>query len=140
MVDVNYVAILASGFLAMFLGYLWYGPLFGKPWMKLMGLTKEKLGKMSKSEMNKLYGLQFLGSLAMAFVLSHALVFASTYLGTSGISAGLQTGFWNWAGFIAPVTLGSVLWEDKSWKLWALNNGYYLLTLCAMGILLALWV
>ena len=88
--------------------------------------------------MGKLYALQALGSLFMAFVLSHALVFASAYLNTEGIAAGLQTGFWNWLGFIAPVSLGAVLWEGKSWNLWILNNGYYLTTLLLMGVVLSL--
>ena len=139
MVPVNYLAVFFAAVLSMALGYAWYGPLFGKPWMKLMGITKESMKGMKGSDMQKLYGMQFVGSLVMAFVLSHVLVFASKYLGESGVSAGLQTGFWNWLGFVAPVTLGSVLWEGKSWKLWLLNNGYYLVTLMAMGTVLAVW-
>ena len=141
MVPVNYMAIFAAAILSMVLGYLWYGPLFGKEWMKLMGVSKEKMEKgMKDGDMMKLYGLQFVGSLLMAFVLAHALEFASTYLEVEGISAGFQTGFWNWAGFIAPITLGTVLWEGKPWKLWFMNNSYYLVTLLSMGVLLALWV
>lgn len=104
-----------------------------------MDLTKGGM-KGKSDEMVKLYGITFVSSLLMAFVLSHALVFAGAYLGSSGVSAGIQTGFWNWLGFVAPVTVGSVLWEGKPWKLWVLNNSYYLVSLCAMGILLALWV
>lgn len=137
MVPVNYLAIVACAILSMVIGSLWYGPLFGKPWMKMMGINPKG---MKGSEMGKLYGIQLVGSLVMAFVLAHSLVFAKAYLGEAGISAGLQTGFWNWAGFVGPVTLTSVLWEGKPWKLWLLNNGYYLVLLCAMGTLLALWV
>lgn len=140
MVPVNYLAVVGAAVLSMFLGFLWYGPLFGKPWMKLMGWTKESMKGMKSSDMSKMYGLQFIGSLVMAFVLAHALIFAAAYLHESGISAGLQTGFWNWLGFIAPVTVGGVLWERMPWKLWLLNNSYYLVSLCAMGVLLALWV
>lgn len=139
MVPVNYLAIVVAAVLSMVIGSVWFGPLFGKPWMKLMGMSKESMKDMKPQAMMKLYGIQFVGSLFMAFVLAHSLVFAKAYLGESGISAGLQTGFWNWAGFVAPVTLTSVLWEGKSWKLWLLNNGYYLVLLCSMGVLLALW-
>lgn len=141
MVPVNYWAVLGAAILSMVLGFLWFGPLFGKTWTQLMGWTKEKLAsqKANSKDMNKLYGIQFLGSLFMSFVLSHALVFASAYLKTEGVSAGLQTGFWNWLGFIAPVTLGVVLWEGKSWKLWLFNNSYYLVSLLLMGVLLSLW-
>lgn len=140
MVPVNYLAVFAAALLSMVIGSIWYGPLFGKPWMKLMGKTKESMKGFKSSDMARLYGIQFVGSLVMAYVLSHLLTFAMNYLGTSGISAGVQTGFWTWLGLVAPVTLTSVLWEGKSWNLYLLNNGYYLLLLCSMGSLLALWI
>lgn len=142
MVSVNYASVFVSAILAMIVGFLWYGPFFGKIWMKELGMSKDKWNskEFRPSDMNKIYALQFFGSLLMAFVLSHALIFASTYLNTKGVSAGLQTAFWNWLGFIAPVSLGSVLWEGKSWKLWLINNSNYLVTLSVMGVLLSLWV
>lgn len=142
MVDVNYLAVFGAGLLSIVIGSLWYGPLFGDLWIKEMGWSKSEIekGKADKNSMMKSYGIQAAGSLLMAFVLSHALVFASTYLGTSGVAVGVSTGFWNWLGFVVPVTLSSVLWEGKSWRLWFLNQGYNLITLCAMGVLLALWV
>lgn len=139
MVPVNYLAIFVAALLSMVLGSLWYGPIFGRTWMKMMGMNKESMKGISSSEMGKLYGIQFIGSLLMAFVLSHALVFAKAYLGSTGVSAGFQTGFWNWLGFAAPVTLTTVLWEGKPWKLWLLNNGYYLTLLVMMGIVLSVW-
>ncbi len=140
MVPVNYLAVFIAALSSMVVGFLWFGPLFGKTWMKLMGWSKLQMSsKPDSKEMNKLYAIQFLGSLFMAFVLSHALVFANAYLGTRGIAGALMTGFWNWLGFIAPVTLGSVLWEGKSWKLWAFNNSYYLTVLLVMGLILSLW-
>lgn len=139
MVEVNYIAVFVSAFLSMILGTIWYGPLFGKPWMKMMGIKKEDMNGVSSSEMGKLYGIQFLGSVIMAFVLAHSLVFAKSYLSLSGVQAGLQSGFWNWLGFIAPVTLGSVLWERRPWKLWLINNSYYLTLLAMMGVVLSVW-
>jgi len=81
----------------------------------------------------------FVGSLVMAYVLAHTLVFAAAYLNVFGVSAGLMSGFWNWLGCIAPVTLGSVLFEGKSWKLWLPNNGYHLLTLIILCVIVAVW-
>ena len=108
--------------------------------MEAMGWTPERQAAMSAQKgMALQYGIQAVGSLVMAFVLAHALIFASTYLNETGISAGLQTGFWNWLGFIAPVTVGAVLWDGKPWKLWFITAGYYLVSLLLMGIILALW-
>jgi len=78
--------------------------------------------------------------LIMAYVLVHSLIFAQSYLQISGVSAGLMAGFWSWLGFVAPVTTGMVLWEGKSWKLWILTSGYYLVALLVMGLLLSYWM
>ncbi len=138
-VPVNYWAVLACGVVSMVLGSLWYGPLFGKMWMGLMGLTDEHMKSAKQKGMGKSYALMFIGSLLMAYVLSHSLTFAGAYLNAAGVSAGLMVGFWSWLGFIAPVTLGVVLWEGKPWKLWFLNNSYSLVQLLVFGVILALW-
>jgi hypothetical protein len=142
MIPVNYLAIGACGVLAMIIGFLWYGPLFGKKWATLMGwgdMTPEQLAEKQKQARSS-YAITFVASLVSAYVLAHALIFASAYLNASGVTAGLAAGFWNWLGFVMPVTLGSVLWDSKPWSLWFINAGYWLVQLLAMGVLLALWV
>ena len=138
-VPINFIAVAGAAVASMVIGYLWYGPLFGKKWIALSGFTQEQMNAAKQKGMTKQYALMFVGSLVMAYVLAHALVFASAYLKVNGVSAGLMAGFWNWLGFVAPVTLGAVLWEGKSPKLWVLNNGYYVVTLLLMGVILALW-
>lgn len=141
-VVVNYLAVVVAAIANMALGFVWFGPLFGKQWVAMMGWTPQQIeeGKEKmKKEGWKTYGLAFIGSLVMAYVLSHTITFASWYMEVEGIQAGLTSGFWNWLGFIAPVTLGAVLWEGKSWKLWLLMNSYYLLALLIMGSILVSW-
>jgi hypothetical protein len=125
----------------MVLGYVYFGPLFGKMYIQLMGLDKMDPVKSEemKKGMMKSYVFAFIGSLVTAYVLSHMLVFATAYMKTSGVSAGLSTGFWVWLGFVAPVTMGMVLWGTHPWKLWVLNNGYNLIQLLMFGVILALW-
>ena len=135
-VPINYFAVVVAAAAMMALGFAWYGPLFGKQWAQLSGLT---MGPDTKPKPITLV-LMIISTLLMSFVLAHALIFASAYTQIFGIGAGLQAGFWNWLGFIAPVTLSAVLWEHKPWKLWAIHSGYYLVGLCIMGIILALWV
>ena len=136
-VPINMLLVFLAAVSSMVIGWLWYGPVFGKPWMKMMGFTQASMDEAKKKGMGKAYGLMFVGSLVMAYTLAHSLVFASTYMHVMGYPAGLMSGFWSWFGFVAPVTMGGVLWEGKSWKLWALNNGYYLVTLLAMGCILS---
>ena len=140
-IPINYLAVLVAAISNMVIGFLWYGPLFGKPWSRLMGwgeMTPERQKEMQKKMMPG-YAITFVGALLMAYVMAHSMVFAMEYLKITGIAAGLQGGFWNWLGFIVPVTVGVVIWENKPWKLWAINAGYYLVVLLIMGIILALW-
>lgn len=141
-IPVNYLAILVAAVSNMALGFLWYGPLFGKAWSQLMGwgeMTPEKMAEMQKKA-RPAYAASFVGALVMAYVLSHVLVFATTYMQVSGWMAGLSSGFWMWLGFVAPVTVGSVLWDGKPWKLWFINAGYYLVALLVMGAIIAAWM
>ena len=138
-ISINYIVVLIATVVSVAMGFLWYGPLFGKQWRALSGMKSEDMTPEMKKGMWKRYLLMIVGSLIMALVLARNVVFSSVYLHISGVSAGLETGFWNWIGFIAPVTLGSVLWEKKSWKLWVINNGYYLAALLIMGMIVSIW-
>ena len=140
MIPVNYLAILVAAIAAMVLGFIWFGPLFGKHWLASMGWDSAKIDSMRQKGMNMTYVLQAVGALVMAYVLAHALIFASTYLNVSGPMAGITAGFWNWLGFVVPTSMGAVLWEGKSWKFWFITAGYYLVSLCLMGVILAVWV
>jgi len=139
-VPISYVAVFVAAVANFILGGLWFGPLFGKMWAKLSGMTDAMMEEAKKKGMGKSYALMFIGSLIMAYTLAHALVFASTYLHVYGWSAGVMAGFWNWFGFIAPVTIGVVLWDRKPWKYWLVTYSYYLVGLCLMGVILAMWM
>lgn len=138
-VPINVMAVIASAIASMIVGTIWYGPLFGKQWIKMMKFSAQDMAAAKKKGMGGTYAMQFVASLVMAFVLAHSIVFASTYMKVTGLNAGVMAGFWNWIGFVAPVTLGMSLWGGKSWKLWLLDNGHYLVTLCIMGAILAMW-
>lgn len=130
--NISYLGILISAVVSMIIGALWYGPLFGKPWMKMMGLTKKDMEKAKKKGMWKLYLANFIAVFVMAFVLMHIII----HVGAVTIWEGVQTGFWVWLGFIATVMLGTVIWEGKPLKLYLLNVGYYLISLLVMGAIL----
>ena len=145
MIPINYLAVLACGIVSVILGFVWYGPLFGKVWMQLTGTTAEDVARFKANpammrKMNMSYALTALAALVTAFVLAHAVIFAEAYLHIGGIQAGLLVGFMGWLGFVAPVTLNSVLWDRKPWKYWFLVNGYSLIQLLVMGVILALWM
>jgi hypothetical protein len=136
--EVNYLAILVCGLVSMVLGSIWYGPLFGKPWMAMIGIKKpDVMTPAIKKMMAKSYSIMFIGSLLMAFILGNILAYGGG--GAGGVVGGLAAGFANWLGFIAPATIGIVLWESKPWKLWFINAGYFLVQMMVFGVILSLW-
>ncbi len=130
MIQVNYVAVGAAAVSAMVVGGLWYGPLFGKPWMKLVGISKDDV---KKSEMPKLYGIMFLGAIIEAYILSMFI----HYAGAVGLFNGAKTGFWAWLGFVGPVMLGNYMFSKKPLNLFGIDAGYALVNLLVMGAVIA---
>ena len=116
MQDINWVALIAAGVASMAVGFIWYGPLFGKVWMKLSG--HKDMG--DKDKMPMTYGIMFVASLVTAYVLSM-------------LGATFETAFWVWLGFQATLLLHTVLFEKKSWNLYFLNAGHQLVSLLAMS-------
>lgn len=138
-IEVNYVAILVAGVASMGVGFLWYGPmLFGKQWMKLMGYTEKSMEE-AKKEMGKTYIISFVLSLVTAFVLSHVMILSENFFKTPMLSTGLSSAFWMWLGFIMPVQATDALFGGKRKKLVAINTGYQLVSLLAMGIVIGLF-
>ena len=140
MVPVNYLAVIASAILMMIIGYVWYGPLFGKLWAALSGLPEGAMSNSKSREVRISYVIMAIASLLMSFILAHAIIFAETYMQLTGFIAGMLVGVMNWLGFVVPVSIGTVLWERKPWKLWSINAGYYLVALVVSGAILGLWV
>lgn len=140
MIEVNIVAVLTAAVSSMVVGFLWYSPLlFAKPWMTLMGYTESSMKEAQKGMM-KMYGLSFIASIITAYVLFHVMTLSQNFFQYSLLATGLNTAFWMWLGFIAPVQLTDVLFGSKKVKLFLINTGYQLVSLLVMGIAIALVV
>lgn len=135
-------AIAAAVVAAFFLGFLWYGPLFGRTWAKLMGIKIDK--KPETGMMLKSMGLQALGLFLTAYVVAHTCQVwrASVWgVGDDGPSwmYGVYCAFFTWIGFYIPQQLGKVAWEKRPWKLFVLNAGHDLAVLLVISEILAIW-
>lgn len=133
-VVINYWAVVGAAVASMVVGTLWYGPVFGKPWMAMTGLTKESLKTMALSPVQAM-GLGLVNSLLMAYVLGY---FASAFGAVSAVEA-LVLAFWVWLGFVATAQISGFLWEGKSFTLFLLNTGYSLVTYAVMALILVLF-
>ncbi len=149
MIDINYWAVLVSAVAAFIFGGIWWSLIFGKTWPKLAELSPEQTDALTRNTGRKL-ALDFVSHLIMAYVLAPIILFMVllTTLNATGadistptvpVIIGLVTSFFIWLGFIASSSLGMVIWEGKSWKLWFIKNGYYLIVLLIMGAILSVW-
>ncbi len=132
--NVNYFAVVAAAAASMALGFLWYGPLFGNEWKRMMNFTP-KIMKSIRMTPKKAMVLALVASLVMACVLAHIM----KSLGAATIPEGIMTGFWIWLGFAATIMVNSVLFENKPWRLYLLNASYQLASILAMSIILIIW-
>ena len=135
---VNMLAVLVAAVATMILGFLWYSPpLFGKPWMALMGYDpadKAKTEEMRKGA-GKLYATSFIASLVAAAVLSKIIAVTTIH----SVLYGMKFGAGVWLGFVATVQLTDSLFGKKPVKLYLINTGYQLVCYLAMGAILAAW-
>ncbi len=138
-ISVNYLAVVVAGIVSMGLGFLWYSPMvLGKAWMKEKGYTQESLKKAQK-EMGSLYAVSFVVSLITAYVLSHVMTMSENFFHYPLLSTGLMSGFWMWLGFMMPVQITATIFSDKkNWKLFGIDTGYQLVSILAMGVVLAI--
>jgi hypothetical protein len=131
-IHINYLAVFVAAVANYVIATIWYAVLFGSLWKKLAGMTE-----MKPTPMNMI--LVFIGSLVTSFVLLHSIIFGNAFLKMGGVSGGFMGGFFSWLGFIAPITLTNVIYEKRSWKLWLLDNSFWLLSLLVMGAILSTW-
>ncbi len=88
-----------------------------------------------KADMNKAYALMFATTLVTSYILAHFI----DYLEATTISGAFLAAFWIWLGFYVTTAMSSVLWEGKSWTVYAINIAHYFISLAVMAIILALW-
>ena len=132
--NVNYLAVFVSAVASTVLGFLWYGPLFGDMWKKMMDFTDKDMKKMKMTPKTSMI-IGFITALVVSCTIAHFLI----YMGISNVADALIAAFLIWIGFVATVQIGAVLWENKPWKLFFMNSAYNLISLAMMAIILAMW-
>jgi len=126
--QINWLSVLLATFVGFFvLGGLWYGPLFGRAWMKAFGFTEEDL---AGRNMLKIFALSFL----LAFI---AAVNLAMFIGAdAGVLVGVMAGFFAGFGWVATLLGILYLFEQRSMKAFLINAGYCVVALTLMGAIL----
>jgi len=138
-VEVNVWGVLLAAISSMVVGSLWYMPAgFGKQWMKLTGITMEKMrgARQSSTGMIWVYGSVFIASLIMAYVLAAMTFLATRYTHDSYLQDSLMLGLWLWLGFTAGRIYVHDTFEMRRKKLTILNSAHELATVLVMALIL----
>ena len=129
--NLNWLAVLVSAVANMVLGAAWYG-ILAEPWLEGIGKTRKWT---EENQRPTDYIIAFVNSLLMSFFLANVL----SWTGVTGLVGGLTMGLFMWLGFNAFSFAVNHAFEGRSFKLWAINSGVYLVGLLIMGVLLGLW-
>jgi hypothetical protein len=141
-IGLNYWAILFSAIVAMVLGFVWFGPIFGKSWMKITGMENmdKATMKQKNKEMGPQYLLIFIGALVIAFVMSSFIHRAIFYRGVAGA---VTIAFWLWLGFVVTIKISDAIFSGKTSQqkrdMFWIQVGYYFLEFILMGLILGAW-
>ncbi len=128
--SVNWLAVLVGTVLSMALGALWYGPLFGNYWLKLIGKKEEEL------DANP---VMYLKTALAAFIGMLALNLVVVSFGATDLLSGLIAGGFIFLGLGATTTFVYTNFEGPSEKVWFLYIMYHLVVYLIMGAVFAVW-
>lgn len=129
---INAVALFVAAITKSIIGMIWFSPpIFGARWLNYVQCSPEDL----RRGMPKALIVDVIGNFIMAFVLVHA----THYAGAATVAQGAAVGFFNWLGFVAVATLFSVTFEKRPLALWAINNGFQLVGIVVMAVIVTVW-
>ena len=130
--DINLLAVVVAAASAFLVGGLWYGPLFLKTWQQEAGISESD---MQKRHPDKVFGLAFLLNLFAAYFMGHVL---ATY-GNPPLSVDVMITMGLALAFVVTAFGVNYLFAGKSFKLFLIDAGYFLVSYSLMGLIFGLF-
>ncbi len=128
--SVNWLGVVVGMVVSMILGTLWYGPLFGKAWMAMIGKRAEEI----ESD-----PMDYLKTAIAAFVAMIFLNLAVNAFGAASLVEGAIQGALVFIGFGATATFVYTTFEGPPQKVWLLYSAYQVVVFIIMGAVFAIW-
>jgi hypothetical protein len=133
------ILIVVGAFLSLVVGSVWYGPLFGKKWMEIIGATSldvEKRKEMQKAAM-PLYVIQFGLTLLQLYVFTNFIAWNEL------TKESVWVAFFMWVGYVVPTLAGNAMWNNNPPKvkmaMFLIQAGYQLVMFLLYGYMVATW-
>ena len=127
---VNWPSVFVAALSGFIIGGLWYGPLFGKAWSRLTGITRDTPARISTPVVfGGAYLLNLIAATGIALQNgSHAGVWFALHVGLMGA-----------VFFIAPALGVIYLFEQRPLAHWLVNAAYQVVNFSAMGAIIGAW-
>lgn len=134
--DMNIWAIALAAVVGIVIGAVWFGPkTFFPLWWKFLG--KESSVQPGSSNMAVIFGTTFVAAVVQALVMSLVISLSEQSVGELGIFGGLATGALMGVGFAAASSISHQLFAGFSIRAWVLEVGQDIISLAAMGAIIA---
>ena len=137
---INMLAVLTAVVVNFILGSIWFMPVFGKLWGKEMGYDPNM--KPDKSVMIRGMLYMVIGNFLFAWVLAWTMAGWQFIPGAKEMGPmvnALNSAIFIWLGFYFPGRLTATVWENRSWKLFAINAGYDFVALLVVASIISFW-
>jgi hypothetical protein len=133
---VSYVAIFIAAVAGFLVGFVWYGPLFSKPWRAANNLTSESMHARGGS-MPMLLILTFVALLVMAWVLAGLIA----HLGPGQVTLknGVISAVFCWIGFVITTMVVNNAFAGRKGALTLIDGGHWLVVLIVQGAIIGWW-
>lgn len=129
---INIIAVLLAMIGFMVVGFVWYGPLFGKKWMALNGFTEESMKDVNMP-------LMMAKGLTNSLVAAIGLAVVFNWKGVEGLIPALKTAFLVWLFFSATTALLAHIYEKQKLELTLIHFGNQLTAYLLAGVIISLF-
>ena len=132
--DINYLAVVLAALVTQPLGFLWYGPLFSRPWMQARGYDEASMEGGDSP-------LPYVLALAFAAVIAYSMARLVDMVGADSVGDCLAIAGFVWAGFAGSVQAIQMVFNQAESRTtaFAIEGGYQLTSFLAMGLIIGLF-
>ena len=130
----NWIAIVVAALVSVLLEAVWFS-IFMIPWLAGLGITRDWLLDVAAIAPATQYGIALLCSFVAATILSLLTHMTGPQTARRGILIALLV----WTGFVATNWASEYAFEVRSFQIYFINTGYFLLDLILMGAITGGW-
>jgi len=129
----NYLANIVAAIACFLIEAAWYS-LFQQAWLTGIGRSREWLMSQNVNP-----ALQYGTALLAAFVMATAISCVTQLTGAQTVLRGIRAAVLLWLGFVVTAFATELVFEIRTWALFGITVGCWLIGMAAMGAIVGGW-